>query len=218
MPSEGTATEAKLQHDPGREAGLEFQDTREREVGAVRTFEDHFLIAMPAMDDPNFNETVTYVCKHDEAGAMGIVINRPTDMPLAEVFRQLGLKASDPRIADMPVLAGGPVQRDRGFVLHRSETPYDSTLETPAGIRVTVSQDVLDALARGEGPDPVLVALGYAGWDSGQLEAELAANAWLSVPADDKVLFETPYEQRWRAAAGLLGVDIRQLASYAGHA
>lgn len=184
----------------------------------MHSLEDHFLIAMPAMGDPNFNETVTYVCKHDEEGAMGIVINRPTDMPLAEVFRQLGLEAKDPRIAEMPVLAGGPVQRDRGFVLHRSETCYDSTLETRGGIRVTVSQDVLDALARGDGPDPVLVALGYAGWDSGQLEAEIAANAWLSVPADHKVLFETPFEQRWRAAAGLLGVDIHQLASYAGHA
>lgn len=184
----------------------------------MRTLQDHFLIAMPAMGDPNFNETVTYICKHDAEGAMGIVINRPTDMPLAEVFRQLSLEPANPRVADMPVLAGGPVQRDRGFVVHRSDAPYDSTLETDGGIKVTVSQDVLAALAQGDGPEPVLVALGYAGWDAGQLEAELAANAWLSVPADHKVLFETPFEQRWRAAAGLLGVDIRQLASYAGHA
>jgi putative transcriptional regulator len=184
----------------------------------VRTLQDHFLIAMPAMGDPNFNETVTYVCKHDEEGAMGIVINRPTEMLLAEVFKQLSLEPGDPRVAEMPVLAGGPVQRDRGFVLHRSSARFDSTLETAAGIKVTVSQDVLAAVARGDGPDPVLVALGYAGWDAGQLEAELAANAWLSVQADQKVLFETPFEQRWRAAAGLLGVDIHQLASYAGHA
>jgi len=170
------------------------------------------------MGDPNFNETVTYICKHDEEGAMGIVINRPTDMLLSEIFRQLSLEPSDPRVGEIPVLAGGPVQRDRGFVLHRSDRRYDSTLETAGGMKITVSQDILASIARGDGPEPVLVALGYAGWDSGQLEAEIAANAWLSVPADYKVMFETPFEQRWRAAAGLLGVDIHQLASYAGHA
>lgn len=184
----------------------------------MRSLQDHFLIAMPAMGDPNFNETVTYVCKHDEEGALGIVVNRPTDMLLDEVFRQLSLEAVDPSLNDMPVLAGGPVRRDRGFVLHRSDREFDSTLVTSGGIKVTVSQDILGALARGEGPDPVLVALGYAGWDAGQLEAELAANAWLSVAADPIVLFDTPFEQRWSAAAGLLGVDIHQLASYAGHA
>lgn len=184
----------------------------------MRSLQDHFLIAMPAMGDPNFNETVTYVCKHDEEGALGIIINRPTDMLMEEVFRQLSLEPVDPRLADLPVLAGGPVRRDRGFVLHRSDETYDSTLDTGAGVRVTVSQDILSSMARGEGPEPVLVALGYAGWESGQLEAELAANAWLSVAADHTVLFETPFEQRWRAAAGLLGVDIHQLASYAGHA
>lgn len=184
----------------------------------MRPLQDHFLIAMPAMGDPNFNETVTYVCKHDEEGALGIIINRPADMVLGEIFRQLSLEPVDERLADRPVLAGGPVQRERGFVLHRSDAQFDSTLDTGAGVKVTVSLDVLAALARGEGPEPVLIALGYAGWDAGQLEAELAANAWLSVPADHKVLFETPFEQRWREAAGLLGVDIHQLASYAGHA
>ena len=184
----------------------------------MRTLQDHFLIAMPAMGDPNFNETVTFVCKHDDEGAMGIVINRPTDMLLGEVFRQLSIEPGEPRAAALPVLAGGPVQRDRGFVIHGSDHPYESTLETEAGIRISVSQDVLADIANGDGPDPVLVALGYAGWDAGQLEAELAANAWLSVPADRSVLFDTPFEQRWRAAAGLLGVEIHQLASYAGHA
>ncbi|HEU4619119.1 MAG TPA: YqgE/AlgH family protein [Gammaproteobacteria bacterium] len=184
----------------------------------MRSLKAHFLIAMPAMGDPNFNETVTYLCKHDEEGALGIVINRPTDMLLEEVFRQLSLEPVDNRLAELPVLAGGPLRRDRGFVLHRSTELYDSTLDAGAGIRMTVSPDILTALAGGKGPNPVLVALGYAGWDSGQLEAELAANAWLSVPADDSVLFETPFEQRWAAAAGLLGVDIHQLATYAGHA
>jgi putative transcriptional regulator len=184
----------------------------------MRSLQDHFLIAMPAMGDPNFNETVTYVCKHDEEGALGIIINRPTDMVLDEVFRQLSLEAADKHVASLPVLAGGPVRRDRGFVLHRSEAAYDSTLETGPGMKVTVSQDILGAIARGEGPEHVLVALGYAGWDTGQLEAEMATNAWLSVPADHAILFETPFEERWAAAAALLGVDIHQLASYAGHA
>lgn len=184
----------------------------------MRSLQAHFLIAMPALGDPNFNETVTYLCRHDDEGALGIVINRPTDMLLEEVFRQLSLETMDKHLADQPVLAGGPLRRDRGFVLHRSGAQYDSTLDTGSGVRLTVSQDILSALAGGHGPDPVIVALGFAQWGSGQLEAELAANAWLSVPADQTVLFETPYEQRWAAAAGLLGVDIHQLASYAGHA
>ncbi|HEX5418962.1 MAG TPA: YqgE/AlgH family protein [Gammaproteobacteria bacterium] len=184
----------------------------------MRSLQAHFLIAMPAMGDPNFNETVTYLCRHDEEGALGIVINRPTDMLLDEVFRQLSLESADKRLGDQPVLSGGPLRPDRGFVLHRSTSPFESTLDTGGGVRLTVSQDILSALASGHGPDPVIVALGCAEWGSGQLEAEMAANAWLSVPADDSVLFETPYEQRWAAAAGLLGVDIHQLASYAGHA
>jgi putative transcriptional regulator len=184
----------------------------------MRSLQDHFLIAMPAMGDPNFNETVTYVCKHDDEGALGIIINRPTEMSLREVFAQLALPVHDERQAARPVLSGGPVARDRGFVLHRSAEGYDSTLRAGGDIRVTVSQDILSALARGQGPDPVLVALGYAGWRAGQLEAELGANAWLSVPADQGILFETPFEQRWTAAIGLLGVDIHQITTYAGHA
>lgn len=184
----------------------------------MRSLQDHFLIAMPAMGDPNFNETVTYLCRHDDAGALGIVINRPTEMALAEVFRQLSLEAKDPVQAARPVLSGGPVARDRGFVLHTRATGYEATLDPGGDVRVTVSPDILAALAGGDGPDPVLVALGYAGWGAGQLEAELAANAWLSVPADLSILFETPFEERWSAAVGLLGVDIHQIATYAGHA
>jgi putative transcriptional regulator len=182
------------------------------------SLEDHFLIAMPAMGDPNFNESVTFVCKHDSEGALGIVINKPTDMRVGEIFRQLALAAAIEAEAERPVLAGGPVHRDRGFVLHRSEQHYQSTLTTAAGLKLTASADVLGAMAAGHGPEPVLVALGYAGWETGQLEAELAANAWLSVPADPAIIFDTPFEQRWAAAAGLLGVDVSQLASYAGHA
>jgi putative transcriptional regulator len=184
----------------------------------MRSLQDHFLIAMPAMGDPNFNETVTYLCKHDAEGALGIIINRPTEMSLGDVFTQLSLQPSDERQSARPILSGGPLARDRGFVLHHSNGDYDSTLETGGDVRVTVSPDILSALARGDGPDPVLVALGYAGWAAGQLEAELAANAWLCVPADQTILFETPFEQRWAAAVGLLGVDIHQITTYAGHA
>ena len=184
----------------------------------LRSLQDQFLIAMPAMGDPNFNETVTYICKHDDDGALGIVINRPSGMSLGQVFKQLAIEPTDPTAAERPVLAGGPVRRDMGFVLHRSAQTYESTLETAGDIKVTVSPDIVAALARGEGPEPALFALGYAGWGAGQLEAEIAANAWLSAPADGAVLFEMPFEARWAAAIALLGIDTHQITSYAGHA
>jgi len=184
----------------------------------MSSLEGQLLIAMPGMADPNFNETVTFVCKHDADGAIGIVINRPSDMSLGDVCRQLKLEGDLGDDADQPIMNGGPVHPDRGFVLHQSNETFDSTFDPEAEVKVTVSQDILKAIARGQGPKPALVALGYAGWGSGQLESEMAANAWLSVPTSPAILFETPIEQRWRAAAGLLGVDIRQVTSYAGHA
>ena len=184
----------------------------------MRTLQNHFLIAMPALGDPNFNGTVTYLCKHGDEGALGLVINRPLDLKVTEVFEQLDLEVLDQRQADRPVLGGGPVQPGMGFVLHQSEQTFGSTLDTESAIKVTVSQDILRAMAGGLGPWPSMVALGYAGWEAGQLEAELAANAWLSVPAAPEIIFETPFDQRWSAAAGLLGVSISQLTSYAGHA
>lgn len=180
--------------------------------------QNHFLIAMPAMEDPNFSETVTYICKHDHEGALGIIVNRPSEMRVREIFRQLSLDVQDQTYADQPVLHGGPVHRERGFVIHSGEREYESTLSAAEGLKVTVSQDVLGAMARGEGPESAVLALGCAGWEPGQLEAEMAANAWLSVPAEPEVIFNTPFEQRWTAAAGLLGVDIHQLSLYAGHA
>jgi putative transcriptional regulator len=182
------------------------------------SLQDHFLIAMPAMGDPNFNETVAYICKHDDEGALGIVINRPTTMTVKEIFKQYALDDAADDQADMPVLSGGPMQPDRGFVLHQSDAEFDSTLDPEASIKVTASQDILIRMAGGGGPSPVLVALGYAGWSAGQLESELAANAWLSAKADPVIVFDTPYEQRWQAAASLIGVDIRQITSYSGHA
>ena len=184
----------------------------------MRSLQDHFLIAMPAMDDPNFSATVTYICKHDVDGALGVVINRPSDTSLGEVLKQLDLEPMNSAQASRPVLRGGPVERERGFVLHRSSRPFDATLDPGGEIKVTLSSDILSAAARGDGPEPMIVALGYAGWGSGQLEAELLANAWLTVQADPALVFETPFEQRWSAAVGLLGVDVHQITSYAGHA
>jgi putative transcriptional regulator len=184
----------------------------------MTSLEGQLLIAMPGMADPNFSETVAYIFKHDENGAIGIVLNRPSDLTLGEVCRQLGFETDLGEQADQPVMAGGPVQIDRGFVLHQSDETFESTVDPAAELKVTVSQDVLRAIARGAGPRPALVALGYAGWSGGQLEAEIAANAWLHAPAEPSILFATPIENRWLAAAGLIGVDIRQVTSYAGHA
>ena len=179
---------------------------------------NQFLIAMPAMDDPNFAQTVTLVCEHSPQGALGIVINKPLAMTLAEVFAQLGLDASKSRVAGDPVLHGGPVQTDRGFVLHSPGPSFDSTLAVSERIHLTTSRDILDALAEGRGPDRAIVALGYAGWDAGQLDEEMAQNAWLTVPMDERLVFEVPIEDRWQAAARLLGINLMSLSSDAGHA
>ena len=184
----------------------------------MRSLQDHFLIAMPAMADPNFTETVTYVCKHDVEGAFGIVINRPSDLSLAEMLGQLAIELKDRSLALRPVMHGGPVEPQRGFVLHRSSEAYEATLAIGAEVKLTSSPDILAALGRGAGPEPVLVALGYAGWGRGQLEAELGNNTWLTVPASPAIIFDTPFEQRWTAALGLPGVDIQRITEYAGHA
>ena len=179
---------------------------------------NQFLVAMPGMSDPNFSQTVTLVCEHSAQGALGIVINRPLSMTLGEVFAQLGFDTSKARLAAEPVLQGGPVQTDRGFVLHSPGPRWDSTLPVSERLHLTTSRDVLDALARGEGPEEAVVALGYAGWDAGQLEAEVSQNAWLTVPMDERLLFATPIEDRWQAAGRLLGVNLLHLSSDAGHA
>ena len=170
------------------------------------------------MADPHFVETVTYICKHDAEGAFGIVINRPSDLSLAELMSQLTIKLENRDLAERPVFLGGPVEPQRGFVLHRSEGEYDGTLSMPSDIRVTVSTDILAAIGGGTGPEPFFVALGYAGWGAGQLESELRANSWLTVPADPAIIFDTPPEQRWTAALGMPGVDIRNITEFAGHA
>jgi len=184
----------------------------------MQSLQDHFLIAMPAMADPNFNETVTYICKHDADGAFGIVINRPGDLSLGEMLGQLAIGLEDRSVASVPVMHGGPVEPERGFVLHRSSRTFEATLDAGAEIKLTSSPDILAAIGRGQSLGPVLVALGYAGWGRGQLEAELGSNTWLTVPANPAIIFDTPCEQRWTAALGLPGVDIRHITQYAGHA
>lgn len=170
------------------------------------------------MADPHFTETVTYICKHDAEGAFGIVVNRPSELSLAELLSQLSIQLENRALAERPVFLGGPVEPQRGFVLHRSEQEFDGTLTMPSDIKVTVSTDVLAAIGRGTGPEPFVVALGYAGWGAGQLEAELRASSWLTVPANPAIIFDTPAEQRWTAALGMPGVDIRHITDFAGHA
>lgn len=180
---------------------------------------NQLLIALPQLDDPNFARTVTLICRHDEEGAMGITLNRASDYHMAEVLSQLGLDDRTGELGQREVLTGGPVHPERGFVLHADDgRDWDSTYRVSAQIKLTTSRDILAAMAAGSGPGKALLALGCAGWGPGQLEEELAANAWLTVPADDSILFDLPLEQRWSRAAALLGVDLRLLTDYAGRA
>ncbi len=179
---------------------------------------NQLLIAMPGMADPNFNSTVTLVCEHNAEGALGIVINRPIEMNLGNLFEQLDVENPDRAMASHPVLNGGPVARERGFVLHNPGAEYESSVSVSPDLQLTLSRDVIDAMAAGDGPDQSLVALGYAGWDAGQLEAEMLANTWLTVPASTEVIFDVPFADRWTVAAQTIGIDISTLSPDAGHA
>ena len=180
---------------------------------------NQLLVAMPALADPNFSHSVTLVCEHNERGALGLVINRPLEMRMSEVLDQLSLRTEDARLRDMPVLSGGPVQRDRGFVLHRpGPEAWESTMPISDTLHVTTSRDILAAMAKGNGPKTAAIALGYAGWEAGQLDEELLQNAWLTVPCDDSLIFELPFEQRWHAAARLLGIELSRISTQAGRA
>jgi putative transcriptional regulator len=179
---------------------------------------NHFLIAMPALADPNFARTVTFLCDHSADGAMGLVVNRRTDLKLRDILDQLGIDTAGAAQADAPVYYGGPVQNNRGFVLHEPIGQWQATLSITDTLGVSTSRDILEAIARNEGPHRWLIALGYAGWSPGQLERELSENAWLNGPASDAILFDTPVENRWHAAAQRLGVDLATLAGDAGHA
>jgi len=178
----------------------------------------HFLIAMPHMADPNFAQTLTYLVEHNEQGAMGLVINRPNGLNLSDVLEQLRPDTTPPaRSQNLPIYAGGPVQTDRGFVLHPTGQSFQATLEL-GELALSTSQDALFAIADGAGPKHSLIILGYAGWEAGQLEAELIDNAWLTCPADLNILFEVASEQRLAAAAARLGVNLSLLTAQAGHA
>jgi len=178
----------------------------------------HFLIAMPSMADPYFSKTLTYICEHNDQGALGLVVNRPIDMTLRALFERLSLQMRDGRSGDAPIYFGGPVQTDRGFVLHEPAGDWQSTLRVRDLIGLTTSKDILEAVGRGEGPERMLVTLGYAGWSPGQLEHELSQNAWLTVEARDGIIFDTPAEERLPAAMELLGLDYARLQDSAGHA
>ena len=180
---------------------------------------NQLLIAMPGMDDPNFSATVTLVCEHNADGALGIVINRPLSLNLGGLFEQLDLTNGDSAILARPVLDGGPVAKERGFVLHApGGGRFESSVAVSPELQLTLSRDVLDSMAAGDGPDKSLVALGYAGWEAGQLEAEMLENTWLSVPANPEIIFDVPFEDRWQTAANVLGIDLSRLSPDAGHA
>lgn len=179
---------------------------------------NHFIIAMPNLEDGNFSQSVTYICEHDSNGALGITINRPSEISLTEIFSQLKIMPESDHVLRQTVLSGGPVQIDRGFILHSPVGSWESSLKVTDDIAVTTSQDIMHAIAHGEGPERSIIALGYAGWGPGQLEYELSENAWLSCPATQQILFDTPYEKRWQSAALLLGIDLQLLSSQTGHA
>ncbi|WP_395698848.1 YqgE/AlgH family protein [Aquabacterium sp.] len=183
---------------------------------------NQFLIAMPGMADDTFAGSVVYLCEHTEKGALGLVINKPIDIKLKNLFEKVELSLESPELAEQPVFFGGPVQTERGFVLHEKlgseQSPYNSTLQIPGGLEMTTSKDVLEALAHGSGPKRVLVTLGYSGWAAGQLEDEIGRNGWLNVDANREIIFDTPIELRYERALSLLGFDPRMLSQEAGHA
>lgn len=181
------------------------------------TLKNQFLIAMPSLDDDHFSQTVSLLCEHSDEGAIGLVINRPTDLRLAHMLEQLGLDHE--RIdSEAIVYWGGPVQPERGFVIHTPPGGWESSLQLDSDLYITTSRDILQAISSGEGPQQYCVVLGYAGWGAGQLEDEILHNAWLNTPASRQILFEVPPAKRWQAATRLLGVDVSQLAGGAGHA
>ena len=178
---------------------------------------DHLLVALPSLTDPTFARTVSLICQHDENGAMGVLVNQPSEYTLGEVLAQMEIATGDGVLQARPVLNGGPVHPERGFVIHDDARAWESSLQVGEGVYLTTSRDILEAMARGEGPRNVLVTLGCAGWTEGQLEGEIADNSWLTVPADAELLFATPLEQRWQGAAARIGVDLFRLTDYSGN-
>ena len=193
--------------------------------GAPINLTNQFLIAMPGMADDTFAGAVVYLCEHTDKGALGLVINKPIDIKLKNLFEKVELSLDRADLADTPVFFGGPVQTERGFVLHEPQdgegsfaSTYSSSLQIPGGLAMTTSKDVLEALANGAGPKKILVTLGYSGWSAGQLEDEMSRNGWINVGAEPGIIFDTPVEQRYDKALSLLGIDVGMLSQEAGHA
>ena len=197
-----------------------------RAMAASINLTNQFLIAMPGMGDGTFAGTVVYLCEHTEKGALGLVINKPIDITLKSLFEKVELSLDRDDLAELPVYFGGPVQTERGFVLHEpigegggeGSGPYNSSLKIEGGLEMTTSKDVLEAISSGAGPKKVLVTLGYSGWAAGQLEDEMSKNGWINVEAEPGIIFDTPVDQRYDKALSLLGIDAGRLSSAAGHA
>ena len=186
--------------------------------GSTTHFGNHLLVALPSLQDGGFAQSVVLLCQHDGDGAMGVVVNQPSEYTLGEVLAQMQIDSDDVELLVSPVLNGGPVHPERGFVIHDDGREWDSNLQVGENLYLTTSRDILEAMARGDGPRNALVTLGCAGWGSAQLECEIARNSWLTVPADAEVLFDAPLEQRWQLAASRIGVDLFRLTGYSGHA
>lgn len=194
-----------------------------REKSEQLSLSNQFLIAMPNLNDPNFEQSVSYICEHNNEGAMGVVINRPTNISFAELCLQLDIEITDTDASHHPIFDGGPVETDRGFILHTPIGDWESTVEVTKDIGLTMSQDIIEAIANGYSsdctpPKHFIITLGYAGWSEDQIEDEMAANTWLNVTATKEILFQTPAENRWTAAAASLGINLQQLSTDIGHA
>jgi len=194
-----------------------------KEMSDTFSLTNHFIIAMPSLNDPNFEQSVSYICEHNNEGAMGVVINRPIDLTFADLCEQLEIEITDSDTADYPIFDGGPVETERGFILHTPLGEWESTLAVTKDIGLTMSQDIIQAIAEGYDSDNTppkhfIITLGYAGWSEDQIEDEIAENIWLNVEATPDILFHTPVEKRWNAAAAALGINLQQLSSDIGHA
>ncbi|QBE64482.1 YqgE/AlgH family protein [Pseudoduganella lutea] len=202
------------------ESPLHKMESKDTSATPALNLANHFLIAMPSMQDPVFGGAVVYVCEHNENGVLGVIINKATDMTMDVLFERIDLEvtAANDQMTRKPIMLGGPVQDDRGFVLHTPGARYSSSLTVTDEVAFTTSIDVLEAVAKGAGPQRMLVSIGYSGWSPGQLEDEISRNGWLTVNADPAVLFEVPIEERYVAAMKLLGIDPLMLTSEAGHA
>lgn len=194
------------------------ENNQEAPAQAGDNLTGHFLIAMPSLNDGFFNHAVTYICEHNESGSFGVIINQQTNINLKQVLDEMKIESDNSYKEDQSIFTGGPVDQGRGFILHRPTGSWSSSLNVRNNVALTTSKDILQAIANNEGPEDCLIALGYAGWAAGQLEQEMADNTWLTCPADEQIIFNTPVEERWKAAAELIGVDLSLLSNDAGHA